>query len=76
MIAGKTAADVKTKAHGRAIVRGGKGTGTRTMALLSSVFTYAVGEGYLAANPARGIALPGYTAARRASMLTATANWR
>jgi integrase len=61
VIAGKTAADVKTKARGRAIVTGGKGTGTRTMAFLSSVFTYAVGEGYLSANPAKGIALPGYT---------------
>jgi integrase len=62
VIAGKTAADVKTKARGRAIVTGGRGTGTRTMAFLSSVFTYAVGEGYLVANPARGITLPGYTA--------------
>jgi integrase len=31
------------------------------MAFLSSVFTYAVGEGYLSANPAKGIVLPGYT---------------
>src|SRR4051794_30139965 len=61
VIAGKTAADVKTKARGRAIVRGGKGAATRTMALLGSVFTYAVGEGYLSVNPARGIALPGYS---------------
>jgi integrase len=61
VIAGKTAADVKTKAHGRAIVKGGKGTATRTMALLSSIFSYAVGEGYVTANPAKGIALPGYT---------------
>ena len=60
VIAGKTATDIKTKARGRAIVKGGKGTGTRTMALLSSIFTYAVGEGYIAANPALGIALPAY----------------
>jgi integrase len=64
VIAGKTAVDVKTKARGRAMVTGGKGTGTRTMAFLSSVFTYAVGEGYLTANPAKGIVLPGYTSRR------------
>ena len=60
VIAGKTAADVKTR-RGRAIVKGGKGAATRTMTFLSSVFTYAVGEGYLSVNPARGIALPGYS---------------
>jgi hypothetical protein len=52
---------VKTRPRGRAIVRGGTGTATRTMAFLSSVFTYAVGEGYLPTNPAKGIALPGYS---------------
>ena len=41
------------------------------MALLSSIFTYAVEEGYLPANPARGIALPGYTA--RTTRLDTTA---
>ncbi len=61
VIAGKTAADVKTGPRGRAIVKGGKGTGARTMAFLSSVFTYAVGEGYISANPSRGIVLPTYT---------------
>jgi len=60
VIAGKTAADVKTKARGRAIVKGGKGTATRTMALLSTILTYAVEEGYRADNPARGIVLPSY----------------
>ena len=58
MIAGKTAADVKTKKQGRAIVKGGRGTGTRTFALLSSILSYAVAEGYRADNPARGIPLP------------------
>jgi integrase len=61
VIGGKTKTDVKTGPRGRAIVRGGTGTATRTMAFLSSVFTYAVGEGYLSANPAKGIALPGYS---------------
>ncbi|WP_201836217.1 tyrosine-type recombinase/integrase [Microvirga zambiensis] len=60
VIAGKTATDVKTKARGRAIVKGGKGTATRTMALLSTILTYAVQEGCRADNPARGIVLPSY----------------
>jgi hypothetical protein len=58
VIAGKTAVDVKTKKQGRAIVKGGRGTGTRTFALLSSILSYAVGEGYRTDNPARGIVLP------------------
>jgi integrase len=60
VIAGKTKADVKTKARGRAIVTGGKGTATRTMALLSTVLSHAVEEGYRPDNPARGIVLPAY----------------
>jgi integrase len=60
VIAGKSAADVRTRARGRAIVRGGKGTATRTMAFLSTVLTYALHEGYRPDNPARGIVLPSY----------------
>jgi hypothetical protein len=58
VIGGKTKADVRTKARGRAIVTGGKGTATRTMALFSSILTYAVEEGCRLDNPARGIVLP------------------
>ncbi|WP_262299985.1 hypothetical protein [Microvirga sesbaniae] len=58
VIAGESAADVKTKARWRAIVKGGKDTATRTLALLSTLLTYAVEEGYRADNPARGIVLP------------------
>jgi integrase len=60
VIAGRTKADVKTKARGRAIVTGGKGTATRTMALLSTILTHAVDEGFRSDNPARGIVLPAY----------------
>jgi integrase len=60
VIAGKTAADIKTKARGRSIVKGGRGAATRTMALLSAVLTHAVEEGHRAGNPARGIVLPSY----------------
>ena len=65
VIAGKTAVDEKTKARGRAIVRGGAGTATRTAALLSSILSYAVGEGYRPDNPASGITLPSYRRRRK-----------
>jgi hypothetical protein len=42
---GKTAADVKTGKHGRAIVEGGKGTAARTIGLLGGIFTFAVERG-------------------------------
>ena len=52
---GKSAADVKTKPRGRARVRGGKGTATRTVGLLGGIFTFAVAEGLLADNPVRDV---------------------
>lgn len=38
---GKTRADKKTKARGRAIVRGGDGTARRTVSMLGGIFTFA-----------------------------------
>jgi integrase len=55
---GKTAADVKTKKQGRAIVEGGAGTATRTVGLLGGILSFAVSEGIIPANPARGIRRP------------------
>lgn len=52
---GKTAADVKTKAHGRAIVEGGKGTATRTVGLLGGIFSFALARRLRADNPVRGV---------------------
>ena len=52
---GKTAADVKTKARGRAIVEGGKGTAARTVGLLGGIFTFAVAEKLRTDNPVRGV---------------------
>tara|TARA_R110002072_G_scaffold20102_1_gene73667 strand:- start:5627 stop:6865 length:1239 start_codon:yes stop_codon:yes gene_type:complete len=53
--AGKTAVDVKTGARGRAIVRGGKGTATRTVGLLGGIFSFAVESGWITENPVRGV---------------------
>jgi integrase len=55
--AGKTAADVKTKKQGRAIVQGGKGVAARSLAVLGAMLQFGVGRGILPANPAKGVRL-------------------
>ena len=55
---GKTAADVKTGFRGRAIVEGGVGTASRTVGLLGGILSFAVSEGIIAVNPARGVKRP------------------
>jgi integrase len=55
VMVGKTAIDVKTGPRGRAIVTGGKGAANRSLALLSSILTFAVNEGHRTDNPAKGI---------------------
>lgn len=52
---GKTAVDEKTKARGRAIVEGGKGTATRTVGLLGGIMSFAVARQLRADNPVRGV---------------------
>jgi integrase len=52
---GKTATDIKTGKQGRAIVKGGKGTATRTVGLLGGILSYAVSEGVIVTNPVRGV---------------------
>ena len=54
---GKTAADVKTKKQGRAMVRGGKGTAARTVAVFVAILEFGVSIGALADNPGRGVML-------------------
>ncbi|WP_316159326.1 site-specific integrase [Bradyrhizobium sp. SZCCHNRI3042] len=59
IMAGKTRASVKTKKlRGRANVRGGVGTATRTVGLLGGILTYAVEAGIIEHNPAHGIRKP------------------
>jgi integrase len=56
---GKTAINEKTdKFRGRSIVEGGAGTASQAVTLLSAVLTYAVSEGIIQHNPARGIKKP------------------
>lgn len=52
---GKTATRRKTeKKRGKSIVDGGAGTAARTAGLLGGILTYAVSEGVIPFNPARG----------------------
>ena len=57
VIGGKTAVNIKT-VHGRAIVKGGRGTAARTMGLLGGILTYARERGYRPDNPAAGVVKP------------------
>nr|WP_272214084.1 site-specific integrase [Marinicella sp. W31]MDC2876077.1 tyrosine-type recombinase/integrase [Marinicella sp. W31] len=54
---GKTAREKKTGKRGRSIVKGGRGTATRTVRLLGGIFTYAVRRDYVQDNPCRGVQL-------------------
>ncbi|WP_281930203.1 tyrosine-type recombinase/integrase [Roseibium album] len=56
--AGRTKMTEKTKKYGRTIVRGGIGTGTRTLGLLGAILTYARENGIIETNPAHGIRKP------------------
>jgi integrase len=52
---GKSAARVKTKRRGLALVRGGRGTATRALGLLGAIFTYAMRRGLRSDNPVHGV---------------------
>lgn len=59
IMAGKTRINVKTeKLRGRAIVRGGLGTATRTIGLFGGILSYAVELGIIDHNPALGLRKP------------------
>ncbi len=55
--AGKSRADIKTKARGRAIVSGGKSIAARSLAVLGTLLSFAVARGLRSDNPARGVRL-------------------
>jgi len=55
---GKTAIDEKTGFRGRAIVEGGAGTAARTVGLLGGIFSFAITEGIIRANPVHGVRRP------------------
>lgn len=56
---GKTATVEKTdKLRGKAVVEGGAGTASRTAGLLGGILSYAMSEGIIDANPARGVKRP------------------
>jgi integrase len=52
---GKTATDERTKPRGRAIVRGGRGTANKAVALLSAILSFAVDRGIADRNPVLGV---------------------
>lgn len=52
---GATAKVAKTKLRGKAVVRGGRGTATRTVGLLGGIFSYAIELGLISANPVHGV---------------------
>jgi integrase len=58
VLSGKTKIDIKTKKHGRAIVRGGAGTAARAAGLLGGILTYAVEHGIIEKNPMQGVRKP------------------
>ena len=53
--AGRTAADVKTRKLGRAIVTGGKGVAARSTAVLGAMLAFAVRRGLVPSNPVTGV---------------------
>lgn len=55
--AGKSAADVKTGPRGRAIIRGGRATASRTLAVVGAMLEFAVRRGMISSNPAKGVKL-------------------
>jgi integrase len=56
---GKTSTIQETrKKRGKSIVRGGLGTGSRTVGLLGGMLTYAVEQGIIEKNPVHGIRKP------------------
>ena len=54
---GKSKADIRTKSRGRAIVKGGRGTAARSLAVLGAILQFGIGQGLIPTNRARGVRL-------------------
>ena len=52
---GRTSVDTKSRLRGRAIVKAGKGTATRTVGLLGNIFSYGFDCGFVDMSPVRGV---------------------
>jgi integrase len=52
---GATSADVKTRPHGLARIRGGPGTAAKAVSLLSAIFNYAIRKEWMVSNPCLGV---------------------
>jgi len=62
---GATAARIKTGKHGLARVTGGRGTASRAMGMLGTLFSFAVRRGLRPDNPVRGVARHAYEQRQR-----------
>lgn len=58
IIAGKTAVDERTRARGRAIVKGGAGAAERCLGTVNAMFTWAERRGLIQSVPTKGVRLP------------------
>ncbi len=58
IVAGRTAADVRTKARGRAIVTGGAGAAARCLGTVSAMFSWAERRGLVQSIPTKSVRLP------------------
>lgn len=59
VMAGKTRVTVQTRTlRNRVVVRGGAGAASRSVGLLSSIFSYAVEAGMIGSNPVHGVRRP------------------
>lgn len=68
VVLGKTARDEKLGPRRRSIVKGGKGTLTRTLGLLGAIFVWAGDNGYVDHDPVRGVRR--FTDAQKKALLT------
>jgi integrase len=67
--AGKTAAVIKTKKQGKAVIRGGKAVASRAVSTMQAMLSFGISRKAVAVNAARGVKL--YKRTKRERFLTA-----